>query len=70
MGTRTAGGVIAGRTSARARTESCCRTDIDEDEWGIRDFTGEAVDGFAWKTGLIPGRLPGQGPWPSDSDGL
>jgi len=33
----------------------CGRSGIDEDEWGIRVFTGEAVDGFAWKTGLIAG---------------
>ncbi len=25
----------------------CRRSDLDEDEWGIRVFTGEAVDGFA-----------------------
>jgi hypothetical protein len=33
----------------------CGRSDIDEDEWGIRVFNGKAVDGFAWKTGLIRG---------------
>lgn len=33
----------------------CGRSDIDEDEWGIRVFSGESVDGFAWKTGVIAG---------------
>lgn len=33
----------------------CGRSDIDDDEWGLRVFTGSAVDGFVWKTGLIHG---------------
>ena len=33
----------------------CGRSVIDEDEWGVRIFTGDAVDGFAWKTGSIVG---------------
>ena len=33
----------------------CGRSVIDEDEWGVRIFSGSAVDGFAWKTGSIAG---------------
>lgn len=33
----------------------CGRTQIDDDEWGTRVFTGRAVDGFVWKTGRVAG---------------
>lgn len=33
----------------------CGRSDIDDDEWGVRVFSGSVVDGFVWRTGLIQG---------------
>jgi hypothetical protein len=33
----------------------CGRSEIDDDEWGTRVFSGTAVAAFVWKTGVIPG---------------